>query len=62
MITLKKVDKKLKERNEIKKIFMEAFPPEERPPYWFLEMKAQKNFVDFDGIYDREKLVGLLMW
>lgn len=58
MVTLRKVESR-SDRKEIKKIFLEAFPPEERPPYRILCRKARKETVGFDGVYDGDKLVGM---
>ena len=55
---LRKIDVKSKDRKQIKKIYMEAFPAEERTPYWVLTKKAKKPTVDFYGIYDGDRLVG----
>lgn len=59
MIQFRPIDKYSKDKFKIKEIFIEAFPKEERPPYFFLQRKAKKSTVDFDGIYDGDKLVGL---
>lgn len=42
-----------------RRMFLEAFPREERPPFFLLERAAGKPAVDFDGIYDGGLLVGL---
>lgn len=47
--------------NDIKKaklLYLNAFPPEERPPFRLLSSRAAKGKADFLGIYDGEKCVG----
>ncbi len=57
---LRKLNKSAKEHKELKAIFLEAFPPEERPPYWFLRRKADSPGVEMSALYDGEKPVGFI--
>lgn len=58
MITFRKIDKKSKDCKEVKRIIREAFPAKERPPFGFMLRRAKKDWIDFIGIYDKEKLIG----
>lgn len=58
MIELRKADKDSDTVKEIRSIFLEAFPREERPPFLFLLHRAKSDIVDFCGIFDGDKLVG----
>ncbi len=45
---------------DIKKLYKEAFPKEEKAPYWLLKSLAKKDNAKFYGIYDNTKFVGLI--
>lgn len=60
MSTLNFMDIHNKQHNKnIKKLYNEAFPKEERVPLWLLKILAKKENVKFYGIYDNEKFIGL---
>lgn len=58
-ITLKRVKYSLPEYKQIKELFQNAFPPEERPPFLLLMAKTGREDVDFWGIYADGKWIGL---
>ena len=43
----------------MRSVFLEAFPPEERPPYLFLLLRTKSPVVDYCGIFAEERPVGL---
>lgn len=45
---------------EVKKLYNEAFPKDERIPILLLKLLARRNKAKFYGIYDNEKFVGLV--
>lgn len=49
----------IKNRKEIKELYIEAFPKEERYPFYIIKKCAKNPNVEFYGIYDKEKFVGL---
>lgn len=56
---LKKVSKKMKGYSKIKKLYKQAFPSEERAPFWLLMKKASLPVTDFWALYEEEKWVGI---
>lgn len=58
-MTLKRVKSSLPEYKQIKALYHNAFPPEERPPFFILMAKKGSDNVDFWGIYADNKWVGL---
>lgn len=52
------VTKSSKDIHEIKGTFRESFPVHERLPMWFLLWKSKRDFIDFLGVYDEDKLIG----
>lgn len=44
---------------EIKRVYKEAFPAQERAPLFYLKHKAKADNFDFFAIYDEGKYVGL---
>lgn len=44
---------------EIKRVYKEAFPFQERAPLFYLRQKAKEDNFDFFAIYDEDKFVGL---
>ena len=59
-ILLKDISKDSPDFKRIKKLYKQAFPANERAPFFLLSAKAKKESVDFLGIYDEEKWVGLM--
>ncbi|WP_241433500.1 GNAT family N-acetyltransferase [Listeria floridensis] len=45
---------------ELKRLYMGAFPAEERAPFWFLLWKARDGNVDFYSLYEDKSWIGLL--
>lgn len=50
MISLQKVKQETDELHRIRTLFLSAFPPEERPPFFFLKARMKRN-VDWWSIY-----------
>jgi len=48
-----------KDKKILKKIFIEAFPKAERPPYYYMVKRASRENVDYLAFYDNDNLVGL---
>jgi len=57
-VMFKKANKK--DYKRIKKLFISAFPPEERPPFFILKSKAEKGKGDMLSIYDGEVFIGFV--
>ncbi|MCT1578740.1 GNAT family N-acetyltransferase [Oceanobacillus kimchii] len=57
-LRLEKITKDFNDINKLKRLFIKAFPKNERLPLWFLLMKADKDFVDFIGFYDEDDFIG----
>lgn len=49
---------KCKDKNRVKKIYIESFEKGERFPFWLLKRCAKESNVIFNAIYDNDKLVG----
>ncbi|MEO0538684.1 MAG: GNAT family N-acetyltransferase [Cyanobacteria bacterium P01_A01_bin.123] len=45
---------------KIKSLYENAFPKNERAPFWFLRHKAKQSNVSFNSLYDDESWIGLL--
>ena len=58
MITIKKINGNRQEYKNIKATYIEAFPNDERAPYYLLTRKARKDYVDFFSIYDDKEWAG----
>ena len=58
-MTLKRVKTSLPEYKKVKELYLTAFPPEERPPFFLIMSKTGKRDVDFWSIYADERWVGL---
>jgi len=56
---LKRIEKHSREVKQIRRIFLEAFPREERPPYPMLVRRIGHECADFWGIYEADQLVGM---
>jgi len=42
----------------IKRLFVKAFPPEERPPFFMLKNRAQKSKGEMLSVYDENEFIG----
>lgn len=58
-MTLRRVTSALPEYKKVKTLYHDAFPPEERPPFFMLTAKTGSDNVDFWAIYADNKWVGL---
>lgn len=58
MVNIIKIDKNSKDLNTIRKIYMDSFPKEERPPFFILKSKINNPGVDLFSIYYKDILVG----
>lgn len=58
-LTITQVTKNLPELNELKHIYNEAFPTDERAPFRILLKKSARGNVDFLAFYDGSTLVGM---
>ena len=47
-------------RKGLKDIYKEAFPREEKIPFWMLKMLTRDGRGEFYGVYDHEELIGLV--
>ena len=47
-------------RKGLKEIYKEAFPREEKIPFWMLKMLTRDGRGEFYGVYDHEELIGLV--
>lgn len=56
---LKEITKKSDDYVNVKKLYNRAFPAEEKAPFWLMMKKTKKENVDFWGLYDKEKWIGL---
>lgn len=55
---LEKLSRKTKLRGELKKLYKEAFPPDERVPFGMLMRRADSPLADLFGLFDDDTLVG----
>ena len=58
-LTVKKVDKNLKEYSKIKKLMVKTFPKNERIPFWLLNLYTANDNVEFLAYYDSNNIVGI---
>lgn len=58
-LSIRPVNKNLKEYNKIKKLMLTSFPKNERYPMWLLELLSKRKCIDFSAFYDEEKFCGL---
>lgn len=59
MIQFENALKNLRCYRQVKKLYTEAFPANERPPLLLLALKARKGAGEILGVYDDETFVGL---
>ena len=45
-------------KSDIKKLYLSAFPKEERPPAWIFFKNALKDNQDLYGYYDENEFIG----
>lgn len=50
---------KYKNKNEVKKIYINSFPKSERFPFWILKHCSKEKNVLFNAILDNDKLIGM---
>ena len=58
-LQLKAVEKTLPEYKRIKKLYHDAFPMDERAPFWLLMKRRNRDNVDFLAVYHEDQWVGL---
>ncbi len=46
--------------SQVKELYMEAFPPEERIPFFFIKKKAKTKDADIFSVYDDGKFIGIV--
>lgn len=56
---LVKVSKDIKEYKAIKSLYKQAFPIDERAPFWLLMRKANQSVADFWALYDEKDWIGI---
>lgn len=59
---VRKISSDNKELNNLKKLYLEAFPKEERLDFKFLTEKQNEGKGNFLGFYDDEGLVGMMYY
>lgn len=59
-VRIKRIGRGSKDYKRIKALYLRAFPAEERAPFFMLSAKSRRNDVDFWGLYDDTKWVGLM--
>lgn len=57
-ITLRKISRNMAEYQQIQRLYMSAFPADERAPFRLLAGKARRPNVDWLGIFDDDICVG----
>ncbi len=45
--------------DEIEKLYLEAFPKDERFPFWILEECSKENNSDLYAVIDNDKFIGM---
>ncbi|MQS90103.1 GNAT family N-acetyltransferase [Companilactobacillus mishanensis] len=58
-LTVKAINSKVSQYNEIKNLFKTAFPHEERTPWLFLRFRTLNDNIQFLAFYDNKQFVGL---
>ncbi|MBR6045661.1 MAG: GNAT family N-acetyltransferase [Ruminococcus sp.] len=53
-------DRRRRDYKNIRKLYYEAFPPEERAPFRLLELKSRRKNVDFWSILDDRRWAGFM--
>ncbi|MGN0394722.1 MAG: GNAT family N-acetyltransferase [Coprococcus sp.] len=60
MLKFKNLRKNCRISKKLEKLYIEAFPRNERPPYAYIKYKCMRDMADFFGIYDDNRFIGLL--
>lgn len=47
-------------KNQVKKLFVTAFPREERPPMWMLTRRCRQGLAEFRAVVHEDRFVGLI--
>lgn len=58
-LELKPINRRSADFPKVKQLFSQAFPKDEQVPMWYLLFKARRQNVDFFGLYDNQRWVGL---
>lgn len=58
-MNLVKVSKSMDVYSSIRALYKQAFPMNERAPFWLLMSKAKSSAADFWALYDNKKWVGI---
>ena len=56
---IKRIDEVLQDYSQIKELYEESFPKNERFPFNYLISQSKKENISFDIIYEEEKLIGI---
>ena len=56
---IKRIDEVLQDYSQIKELYEESFPKNERFPFNYLISQSKKENINFDIIYEEEKLIGI---
>ena len=46
-------------KKQVKRLFLSAFPREERPPMWMLTRRCRQGKAEFSAVVDGDRFVGL---
>ena len=57
-LRLLRVSKQTEEYAKIRLLYLTAFPPAERLPFWLLNKRAAEGKADFWGLYEDRRWVG----
>ena len=60
MIRFEQIDENIKNQDDLKKLYLEAFPAKERVPFYILMRLAKKEPVEFLSIYDDSTWIGFI--
>lgn len=58
ILNKKIITKRSPEYKQAKQLYFDSFPKDERVPWSWLMLRSKKQFIEFIGFYDDEKLVG----
>ena len=57
-LTLKRIRRNSPSYENARRLYREAFPPNERAPFFMLARKAEKGLADWWGVYEKDVWVG----